>query len=593
MKLNRIQITNFLRIREAELDLAGAKVHLFGGSNEAGKSSVAESVLFALTGETTRVGLKKHYPQLVNQGQKKGSVSIQFDATQITRDVASGKTTDETGFSEVQAHCLRIALGAQLFVSLKPDERRRVLLDLTQITMDVETIVPRLKEKGVADSIVARVKPLLQASVEAAHKSAVDEVRRLRGLWEQQTGETYGSQKAIDWAPKFAGPRPVPTSEGDLARMREQLTAIEQQYTAAQQEVGRISGQVSQRLELIKRQDTIKMLQHNLPVLRRDLESFKRQLEETTEQVEIEDQLLARAELASQTRVCPECATALRIDPETNELEPVSQEDLNFASDGNLAERRKAQAERKVKRQRIETEVRDLTTKVAAATQASMFLEQIDAQLAAIKPEGAEEAGNTAAKLSAAVNQARANVSAAAEANRIIEHNAKVKQAAGHLHEQIAAWAVAADALAPSGIPGELLAEALEDVNRRLMASARLAGWQAPEIGTDMEVVREDGLAYGLLSESAQWRISALVADAIAHMAGMRVLMLDRMDVLDLLGRSQCLEWARKLGEDSYDAVMLFATLKEPMKKIPLGVRVYWLDKGTVAFQQDATEEAA
>lgn len=592
MKLNRITMTNFLRVPDVDIDLSGAQVHLFCGANEAGKSSIAEAVLFALTGETERVELKKNYPQLIHQGAKKGAVTIQFDDQQITRDVGSGKTEDETGFSEVQATCARIALGAQGFTDLDLKQRRAVLFELMQVTMDAATLVPRLEEKGVPAAIIERLKPLLLASVEAAAKAAGDEVSRLRGRWEQQAGEKWGSQKAEGWAPVFVGKRPVATSEADLTSMREAILKFEAQETEAIKALGKLEGDTEKRAELLRRAEQIKLLAHNLPVLQRDLASVTKQRDELAEWLSLEEEMIEKAANASKIHSCPGCDAALTfVDDELAFADP---EALNFKTDDSLDGRRAEVKKRRAQLAEVIKAVEAMESKVAAGAQAPALQSQLKAQIDAID-SGAhlEDARNAVAKLRAALVQARTNVNAALEANRAIEHAAHTQKVATELHESIKAWTAAAQALAPSGIPADLLNDSLDTINRRMMASAKLAGWLAPEITPEMDVVREDGLAYGLLSESAQWRISAVVADAIATLAGMRVLLLDRMDVLDMPGRAQCLDWSRKLAADSYDAVMLFATLKEPPKTIPSGVRVYWMREGELAFQQDAQDEAA
>jgi hypothetical protein len=155
-----------------------------------------------------------------------------------------------------------------------------------------------------------------------------------------------------------------------------------------------------------------------------------------------------------------------------------------------------------------------------------------------------------------------------------------VEKVAGETHRKISLVQDAADALAADGIRADLLKDALQPINQRMAASAALAGWPAPSITEDMDVIREDGLVYELLSESAQWRMSAVVADAISGMSGLNVLILDRMDVLDLTGRAQALRWVAKLAEDGYETILVMATLKEPPKGLPANIKATWLASG-------------
>jgi DNA repair exonuclease SbcCD ATPase subunit len=140
MKLERLTMTNFLRVRDMELILANSKIHLIAGLNEQGKSTVGEGVRFALLGDTPRIKLKKDYKHLVNREGRKGQISLQFDGMEITRDISSGKSTTETELTEEQQLAIRIALGASSFVDMAEDERRALLWSLTDVKMDGDEI---------------------------------------------------------------------------------------------------------------------------------------------------------------------------------------------------------------------------------------------------------------------------------------------------------------------------------------------------------------------------------------------------------------------------------------------------------------------
>ena len=102
MKIERLTVSNFMMLHEADIDLSGGALHCFCGSNEAGKSSISEAIRFALLGDTPRVSLKKDYPSLVSEGEKKGAVKVRVDGIEVNRDVATGKAgTDEIGRAHV------------------------------------------------------------------------------------------------------------------------------------------------------------------------------------------------------------------------------------------------------------------------------------------------------------------------------------------------------------------------------------------------------------------------------------------------------------------------------------------------------------
>lgn len=155
----------------------------------------------------------------------------------------------------------------------------------------------------------------------------------------------------------------------------------------------------------------------------------------------------------------------------------------------------------------------------------------------------------------------------------------KAKDAAS-AHAEVEAYESLAAAFAPDGIPGDLLAEALDPINDRLAQHAVATGWPTVRIDADMAIAA-NGRQYRLLSESEQWRVDAMVAEALSHISGLRLLVLDRMDVLDLPSRGAALKWLKKLAADGeQDTIIVMATLKaDPGKALGDDVGVFWLER--------------
>ena len=93
--------------------------------------------------------------------------------------------------------------------------------------------------------------------------------------------------------------------------------------------------------------------------------------------------------------------------------------------------------------------------------------------------------------------------------------------------------------------------------------------------------IRAGGRPYGLLSESERWRADAAIAEAIAHRSGLGLLVLDRLDVLDLDGRSRCIRWLAGLARRGAQVIVM-ATLKACPERLPEGVRCVWLEGGRI-----------
>ena len=125
-----------------------------------------------------------------------------------------------------------------------------------------------------------------------------------------------------------------------------------------------------------------------------------------------------------------------------------------------------------------------------------------------------------------------------------------------------------------------MLGEALGPVNSRLADSHFATEWPIVTITQDMEIAA-DGRPYALLSESEQWRADAMIAETIAHLSGEKLLVLDRVDVLDIEGREDLLFWLDDLaGSGQIDTCLLFATLKALPAKLPESVEAVWIENG-------------
>ena len=168
----------------------------------------------------------------------------------------------------------------------------------------------------------------------------------------------------------------------------------------------------------------------------------------------------------------------------------------------------------------------------------------------------------------------------------LMENAAETTGRARAIHKLVQDWEKCASALAPDGIPAEILSDALKPVNDRLRATALATGWPQVTIDPDM-TIRADGRQYGLLSESAKWRADAAIAEAIAYLSGLKLLILDRIDVLDIPNRGALVTWVSTLVTD-YDTILLFGTLKQAPPSLPAGMAAHWIENGEVTVGQEA-----
>jgi hypothetical protein len=182
-------------------------------------------------------------------------------------------------------------------------------------------------------------------------------------------------------------------------------------------------------------------------------------------------------------------------------------------------------------------------------------------------------------KAAADLDAAEAAVEAISVAKERVKNAESIEKEALATHKQIEKWVAAADALAPTGIPAELIAEKIEPLNNRLRETAVMTGWPQTSVTPDMQIL-VDNRPYALQSESSQWRAQAAIAEAISLLSDVGILVLDRIDVLDLKNRAALLKWLLKVAGEHRN-IFLFGTLKEP-PKVPATIKVHWLEKGKI-----------
>ncbi|HFH3653323.1 TPA: AAA family ATPase [Pseudomonas aeruginosa] len=575
MRITKLEITNFQGLRHAALDVS-APVLLVAGHNGAGKSSLLDAIAMAFNGQPRRVSLKKDMAQLVTEGAKKGEARVEWLDAAYEVQVCGVALPTGKGSALTDSPFLPYVLDASLFASLDAKERRRVLFDLSGASTSPNQIAERLVAKGHAAALVEKVKPLLRSGFPAAVEQAKAYASESRGAWKAITGENYGSEKAVDWAPELLA---TVVTEDQVAEAGKNLQLLEDDLAEAQQALG-ASKQARQAAD--GRAQRIAKLRELV-----DLEPRRRNKLTTDEQNQDEwSEKVMAAELASsgsvphQPLTCPHCQGAVDLQAGTLVVHQPPEQIADAEAARRLPEYREylASAQRAVANSQ-----RDLDECQAAAEQIkALEAESVETPSAEAIANG-EQAIN---ELRQARDASRAKLVALQEAlEAAAQREASIAKAQA-AHQDVVAWTGMADALSPTGIPAEILADAIGPVNDTLKRLSGIAGWSPVQISADIDVTF-GGRLYGLLSESERWRCDATLALTIATISGLRLALLDRLDVLDLPSRNQAIALMRAMTSDrEIDSVVVAGTLKEPMAKTPDWLQAVWIDAGQLADQQ-------
>jgi hypothetical protein len=600
MKIESIHVTHFLGIEAADLRTR-APVQLMCGPNAAGKSSLRDAVALALTGDLGRVSLKKDAPALIRDGSDLAVCEVK-DIDGDEHRVTINRSGKVLGGPKEPSPEVQFAIDGQRFSLLGASERRAFLFSLMNMKLGHTEIAQRLKAKGCDEEKVARILPLLRSGFEPASKDAKDKATQAKGAWRAVTGETYGSEKVKTWR--------ATTPTFDAAALRALNVELEHVDVAIgkwQETIGRAEA-VEQRM---------REQRARLPALHEAAGKSAR----IGDKLAADEQVLAQAEAALTKEKAaaggapraglvhelawsvsnliafgdpldPDEPTDARILAALQAYEAEHGKVIDSVNGGDPdARARLPELQRafEVATNAVANDRRDLAAAHKAADDARAITAELEGAPEVDAPE-LEEARAQVVDLKTKRSQTEAKRDALRAAKIAVDAaKDKTEQAAKHAAD-VAAWDAIGDALAPGGIPADLLASALGPINQRLAQSALDADWPEAQISDSMEILTgPTGRPYRLLSESERWRVDAMLAEAIAQQSGSRLLVLDRFDVLDMKGRSDLLAWLATLVDvEELDTALIFGTLKAPPTGLGDVCDVHWLEAGVVGQLREA-----
>lgn len=604
MKLTALSIHNFLGARTVEVQLT-KPVTLFAGKNGSGKSSIQEAIRMALTGEAVRVGLKKDYGQLITEGAESGFAEVEMDGTvRAFVTLPDGKTTPLTEY--VPPTALPYVLDAQRFAKLEPNERRAFLFGLMGLSAGGDEVKKRMLAKGCNDQKVETIMPMLRSGFDTAHKEAQAKARDEKAAWRTITGETYGDKKAASWAaekPAF--------DAAALADLQQRLAATDAGLAAANQRMGALQADHKRHAEAAQRLADLREKGSRYARVADKLVRDEAELKEW--EAKVED---ARQRAAGGRKVGLVHDLAFYLNESLRMVIPFGEMDdhqhANLRDANAVLERYSAEhgsiesvgagdIEARNKLPEYENALRLLQSAVAndkrdlaEADAAAIAISELEELVGSAPSE--DEIKSAKLELSEHAKQQQilsASIDQLLYRKKQVDTESARSLKASVTHRNVIEWSAIADALAPDGIPGEMLAEALGPINDRLEQSSQDSEWLHVHIERNMSVwAAYPGLPprpYALLSESEKWRADAMLAEAIAHISNIKLLVLDRFDVLDLKGREDLIVWLDILAQNGeINTALIFGTLKALPPTLPQTIAAHWLENGVVAQLKEA-----
>lgn len=536
MKIKALTLDSFVRVPHMRLE-PKAPIVLLAGPNEAGKSSVKESFAMLLLDESPRVKYKKDRGELIHGGARQGSIQLEVAPDLVlTRFVRDGKVQGDGGLLPGDKLIAGLCIQHQTLTALDDATRRGLLMQLAKVDLSVDTIATKLLEKGVDKDVVAKMRPLLKGGLKPAWEKSKREASDAKGAWREVTGEAYGSQKAEGWKP----PPPAITLEAASQTLTDLDTQLAEMKTKRDAAIEASRKDFDSQLVKLRKARELALE----PVV--------------TSIATYRDQLKKPTPLA-----CPHCGGALMAKYVT--AMSIELEKYEGAGDRSQIERLLSIAE--LKRKEIAEEHDELIKSFEdqKADQTKVLNDEYEAMSAALSEDKAAltEQIASAEKLTAKAERAT-------ELHRLAQAHDKLT-------------VLLSDT--PEGVAAELVAASLKPLNERLIEIGIMIGWAPAAIHNDMSIVRTDGYSYGLLSESAKWRLDAMLHLLVSELSGYPLLVFDRMDVLQPGDRPKWLSFLNDYGQMREDVnVFCMATLKAPpdLKSMP-SIDVHWIEDGRLS----------
>jgi energy-coupling factor transporter ATP-binding protein EcfA2 len=593
MRINSIAVSNFLRVKQANIEFTRPVV-LVAGPNGNGKSSLAEAVRMAFTETPTRVSLKKDYKKLVHDGEKVGSIVISHSQGDTSFVVPKAE-----GEGQITHGAMPFCLDANLFARLSAQERREFLLKLMGVKMTPKFIVDALITRGVNKEKADQVIPLLAAGFSSAQTEAQAKARDAKTAWKTTTGENYGSEKAEGWKAE------VPEFDQDKINVLTQnIEDLQQQIDETNQAIGGVKSpgenieDLQQQLGQAREKGTqYARIQDKLHIDEAQLAEWQEKLDqakaaatgkreglihELAKGLHWAHSMLNDVVPAEHEESC--VAAELALGAYEDHHGPLEQQ-FNAALAGKLPEYQKAF-------DLIQNSVNNGKRDLANADAAAQLAIQLEEKIAAAKDSQAQVEQLTA--LQTRLTELRTEMKTKQDARDLeLDKQRKATEAttrtekATAAHEDVKAWEEISAALKPDGIPSQLLSNALTPFNEMLKEFSEIAQWPVAQVLDDM-TIKFGEHEYTLCGESHSWRADTLITCAIAALSGIKFVVLDRFDCLDLQGRADALALIDDLiANADLECALVLATLKSKPEGLPDHVQAEWIEGGVVQSQTE------
>lgn len=543
MNSMKFEIVNFRACRSASFNVDG--VTLIGGRNEAGKTSLCQAVAATMTGNAAIGTTKSNAQSLVTDGSEGRSWAALATERGATTVEWPGCSVTSTGYPPgASVH----AVGLVDVCDMQPKERAAALISILGADPTEEDL-----SHALGDAVRIETAKNVWEEVQAhGWDGALERARAngasLKGRWREVTGDQYGTRKADAWTPA------VHVDESTLDK-REHEAAREYDAAVGKKAVGK-----HMRAQFESAIAAGKAAESNLADVQAKYDAA------------VADQSAAQAAYSACPAVegfsgapCPECGTIVR--QGKDEHGGIIIERVALATSVQENERRSKE------RAALQKALAEATGALERASRArgECMGAISNGKAAAASIEKIADGGTS-------IDDAKAVLDAVKKERAALEATRRARE----IHNEISETISVVRVLSPDGVRRACLESALADFNASVEGMAKVAGWEAPSVSIDMDIMR-GGYAFYALSKSAQFRVSTMFRIAIAKATKSDVVVIDAADILDAPGRNGLIRMLQKIGIPSI--VTMTYGKRESMPDMAMAKvgNSYWLNGGVIA----------
>lgn len=556
-------------------------VNLFVGPNASGKTSIKDAIHYALTGHCARTdGGGKGAENMIREGERKAEIDISLGMYNIHRDIPGGLSVDGfEGNSREQQQKLYAALGVsrevldavldtESMVYGKGKDIKNLLFKLVGISFERDDLI---------DIILRTVPTAIKGTVINLFKDTPNTMfdgtaQTFTNLYNQFYASRRESKRQladigdVGEAPETKGPS-IEEVKKAISRKKREAEVINEELSGIKSAGGKrehIEAEIKRLKEQLKdAKGSKKSPQTEYKEVTKQIQEISSEIDSVKTQVSETKKAISALKQSGEMR-CPIAPDAIQCPIEGSDRKNMVKELQNVEKElsGKIPELQAELKKARAKEWRLGQKLNEPDP------------DEIKAEIERLKdqiPAGSDKTRQ--AELEQTLKEFNTEVSrleeSLVEASKIaggqeaVKEKKELKQ---RLDGEVKALEWLVKTLGPDGIPAKLLDDAIgpveEEANNRLAQLTDERYEMHIEVEPDFVIlITHDGVTTDVqrLSSSERLRLGIILQDAIARLAGTRLLVIDNADLLDADNRKMLMSLLLTIKED-YDTVIVLAT---------------------------------